>query len=488
MTAAINIRDVFKGFVDAKLPEIAISGAVLDSRDVCPGDLFFALQGDALNGASFIDVAIQKGAIAVVAEAGSAVDKNLSVPVIELTDLSKNLPLLARRIYADISADLHTFAVTGTNGKTSCAHAYAAISTLLGQRCGSVGTIGWGVDGETYETRNTTPDTLTLHRIFAAMKSADCGAVAMEMSSHALQQRRADGVRVDVAAITNVTRDHLDYHGSIESYAACKSRLLQWPDLKLAIVNYDDALCRAMTSNCEKLSFSVAGNTQADVVASRVREKASGVSAMLHTPWGEAELQTSLIARYNVANLLAVITALVAAGHDLKAVVEAVAQFRGVAGRMQRVDTGSDFSILVDYAHTPDALKNALMALRPLCEGRLVVVFGCGGDRDAGKRALMGDVASTFADISVVTSDNPRSEEPSAIVDAILEGVKSRTSVHVCLDRKAAIEEAIAGAQSGDIILIAGKGHENYQEIDGRRFDFDDTEVAATALTKGALH
>jgi UDP-N-acetylmuramoyl-L-alanyl-D-glutamate--2,6-diaminopimelate ligase len=309
----------------------------------------------------------------------------------------------------------------------------------------------------------------------------------MEMSSHALEQERAAGLALDVALITNITRDHLDYHGSFEEYAQAKGQLLRWPALKLAVVNADDEHCARLAVDCQRLTYSANGNSSADVWVENVKSSANGLSATVHTPWGSSALKTPLLARFNLSNLLGVITALVGMGNALSDVIDATAAFTGVPGRLQRVNNDKGFTVLVDYAHTPDALENALCALRPLTEGRLLLLFGCGGDRDRGKRPLMGEVAARLADKCVVTSDNPRSEAPQQIIDDICAGMTA-ADYDICVDRAEAIAAILAQAKAGDIVLLAGKGHETYQELATETIDFDDVAVAAASLQAGGVH
>lgn len=481
-----TIDQVLNGLTDQPLPAIAVKNAVLDSREVQRGDVFVALKGAQLDGTRFISAAVAQGAVACLVEQGQSADLNVDVPLLEIQNLAARLPEIAMRMSGNASEHMLNFAVTGTNGKTSCALAFAAISSALGQRCGAIGTLGWGVGQSFQETGHTTPDTLSLYRIMTALADDGCTAAAMEMSSHALQQQRAQGLALDVAMITNITRDHLDYHGSFDAYAAAKGRLLQWPGLQLAVVNADDAACMALPVTCQRLSYSVEGNQQADVWVDGVQSAAQGMSATMHTPWGQAQLSTPMLAQFNLSNLLGVVTALAGLGHELAAVVSAAAAFVGVPGRMQRVENSLNITVLVDYAHTPDALENALQALKPLTKKRLLVLFGCGGDRDKGKRPLMGAVASRLADYAVVTSDNPRSESPQAIIDDICGGMTG-SHYELCLDRREAIVKILDAALPGDIVLIAGKGHETYQILGDQVIEFDDVAIAASALQSGEV-
>lgn len=474
----------------------AVNHLRLDSRAIESGDVFIALGGRSSHGLDFAEQAIENGAVAVLHDASAnSSDRYFAVP-----DLADRLQALAAFFYkTDVNCP-ELYAVTGTNGKTSCASNLAAVLNALGTRAGVIGTLGWGVGGELSDTGMTTPDVLSAHRCVAALRDEGCKAIALEASSHALDQNRLGGLPISHAMFTNLTREHLDYHGSLDAYGQAKALLFQRPELKTAIVNADDDFGRTLPAHTQGdtqvHSYSLSGERahsiaqgehadKPDVIASDVRTAANGLSANVHTPWGEGLIQLAQIGRFNLANALAVITAACASDHSLPAVLRTISTLKSVPGRMELIQGGaSQATVIVDYAHTPDALSCALSSAREHCTGQLTVVFGCGGDRDRGKRPIMGAIAADLADFSVLTSDNPRSEAPLDIIAELESGLaaQSNTAYVIEADRGKAIERAIARSGPGDLILIAGKGHENYQEINGTRHHFDDRAFARKAL------
>jgi UDP-N-acetylmuramoyl-L-alanyl-D-glutamate--2,6-diaminopimelate ligase len=376
--------------------------------------------------------------------------------------------------------------VTGTNGKTSTVQLLTQAWALRGMRNGSIGTLGAGLYGEVVPTGFTTPLVLQLHALLAQLRDAGAQAVAMEVSSHALDQGRVDGVHFDIAVFTNLTRDHLDYHGDMQAYGAAKAKLLAWPGLRAAVVNLDDAYGRelraALPAGTHTIGLSSRG-AQADVRAENVVLDAAGIGFDLIVGDERASVQSPLLGRFNVDNLLAVAGALHALGGNADAIASTLSRLQPVAGRMNRL--GGDHAmplVVIDYAHTPDALEQALSSLRAHAQGRLVCVFGCGGERDVGKRPQMAAIAEAGADLVIVTDDNPRGEDGDTIVADILKGFSRPDAVLVQRDRAAAIARAIGTASASDIVLIAGKGHEPYQEVAGVRHPFDDTAVARALL------
>lgn len=476
---------------------IEVKRLVADSRQVKRGDVFLAYPGVQTDGRRFIAQAAAAGAAAVLWESeGFSWDPSQTLPNLPVPGLREAAGHLAHLLYGRPSEKLWVIAVTGTNGKTSCSHWIAQALGEMGRQCAVLGTLGMGLPGELVAHPNTTPDALLLHAHLAAFAARGIAAVALEASSIGIHQGRMNGVKVDVALFTNLSRDHLDYHADMESYAQAKMMLFRTSGLKHAVLNLDDALGVRLAqmladSGIERIGYSLAagaaerGGVEHWLEARSLEQNAQGIAFTLASSWGEAELQTRLVGRFNAANVLGVIGALAASGATLEAAVSSAALFEPVAGRMQRVGGENQPLVIVDYAHTPDALDKVLGALRDVAQargGHLICMFGCGGERDRGKRPLMGEAASRFADWVIVTSDNPRSEDPLAIIADILPGLSGPFEVHV--DRRAAIRRAIELATPHDVVLLAGKGHETYQEIEGRRIPMSDLAVAAEALRR----
>jgi UDP-N-acetylmuramoyl-L-alanyl-D-glutamate--2,6-diaminopimelate ligase len=458
-----------------------------DSRAVAPGDVFVAYPGARADGRGFIADAVARGAAAVLWERQGAAAPAIDVPNVAVDDLQALSGWIAHRVYGRPSEQLWTVGVTGTNGKTSVSQWIAQAFELLGRRCAVVGTLGCGFPGGLEESLNTTPDALTLHRLFARYLAQGAQAAAMEVSSIGLDQGRVNGVHFDVAVFTNLTRDHLEYHGSMAAYGAAKERLFATPGLKAAVVNLDDDLGRRIARDLAgrgvaASGYSLRAEAGAQLVAERIAATPHGQRFTAVTPQGRAEIETPLVGEFNVANLLAVLGALLAS--DV-ALIDAAAVLRRLTfapGRMQAVGGDGRPLAVIDYAHTPDALDKALAALRGTAAargGRLVCVFGCGGNRDPGKRPLMGEAAARGADAVILTSDNPRDEDPRAVLDDIARGAPGARMI---ADRAEAIRTALAEADARDVVLVAGKGHEAYQEIAGRRLPFSDADCAAAAL------
>lgn len=457
----------------------------LDSRKVRPGDLFLAVPGHAQDGRAHIADAIARGAAAVAYEATSELlSSEADVELIALTGLSEQLSAIAGRFYGEPSRALRTIGVTGTNGKTSVSQLIAQALDRLGEPCGLIGTLGNGFFGRLEQSQHTTPDPIGVQAALAGLKQQGAQAVALEVSSHGLDQGRVAALDFDVAVFTNLTRDHLDYHGDMQTYGAAKARLFAQPGLRCRVINLDDAFGRELATRPAEsrlLSYSL-DDPQAWLHCTEVRFDQQGVQARLQTPSGEGLLVSPLLGRFNLSNLLAVVGALLALDYPLDEILTVIPQLQAPAGRMQRLGGGRLPLVVVDYAHTPDALEQALSALRPHVTGRLLCLFGCGGDRDAGKRPLMAAVAEACADLTLVTDDNPRSESAEAIRGQILQGFNNAEKALEMADRGAAIAALIAQAQAGDVVLLAGKGHEDYQEIAGQRLPFSDLEVAQQAL------
>ncbi len=451
----------------------------LDSRQVGPGDAFIAVAGERSNGGEHVAEAVQRGASLVLldAEAEGPAFEQLDVPVIVLDGLKHQLGELARQFYGQASKNLRVVGITGTNGKTSVSYILAQLLGALGHPCAVLGTLGWGFVGEQHDTGMTTPDVVSVHRILARLAADGAEYVAMEVSSHGLQQGRVDGVDFSAAVFTNLSRDHLDYHGDMASYGASK-RLLFTRPLQLAVCNLDDefgaGLYHDQALGGPKLAYSL-DKPIADVFCRELQYHVKGCSALLQTPWGGGRLHSPLLGPYNLQNLMACITLLGGMGVALPELLQRASSCVGAPGRMETVHDDK-VRVIVDYAHTPDALEQLLLALKPHVEGSLRLVFGCGGNRDQGKRALMGAVAERIADSIILTSDNPRDEVPLRIIEAIRSGMTGQSLSLVEVDRAAAITAALDSAEAGDFVVIAGKGHEDYQEIQQQRFPFSDRE------------
>lgn len=489
----MNLTDLLNGFADASgAGEFAVSGLSLDSREIVEGNAFVALRGGKGHGIEFAAKAVEQGAVAILAETPfDAADAG--VPVIAVEKLREKTGAIAARFFGEPSASLDIVGVTGTNGKTSTVQLIAQALAFLGRKPATVGTLGAGMHGAIAEGERTTPDSISMQALLADFRDAGATHVAMEVSSHALEQGRVNAIGFDVAVFTNLTRDHLDYHGTMEAYGAAKAKLFGFEGLSTAVINIDDPfgvkLAKGLGEGIVKLRTSMASESNekdAEVRADIVVTSAKGLSFNLNTPWGMRTVRSALLGRFNVANLLAVAAVLGALGEPFERIHAALEALEPVNGRMSRLGgDGRKPLVVVDYSHTPDALKQALMALRSHTKGKLICVFGAGGDRDQGKRPLMAAIAERLADVVIVTDDNPRSEDGDAIVAQIMEGFAHRDTVMVERDRAQAIALALADAKVDDVVLIAGKGHETYQEgLQGKR-PFDDLSVAREAMEAG---
>ncbi|MBR9828025.1 MAG: UDP-N-acetylmuramoyl-L-alanyl-D-glutamate--2,6-diaminopimelate ligase [Oceanospirillales bacterium] len=475
---------------------VTVSGLTLDSRRVEPGYLFFARNGVSNRGADFVAEAQRRGAAAIMVESGEltpAERASVQVPLLEVCGLDKVIGEVASRFYGHPSHHLNVIGVTGTNGKTSCSSYLVQALELLGHRAAMIGTLGNGFLNDLKTATHTTPDAIALQALLAELRQAGADHVVMEVSSHALDQQRVSGVRFAAAGFTNLTRDHLDYHGDMAAYGDAKALLFTAQAPALQVINLDDVFGRALWQRLQPMraqvrSFALS-EPGADVRADHLVFTPEGVRFELVTEAETVAVQTTLMGGFNVSNLLLCATVLQLLGYPLSTVAHVLGQVQPVDGRMQALPAvPSAPTVVVDFAHTPDALAQALQALRlhrPV-SGRLICVFGCGGDRDAGKRPEMGRVVAQLADQVVVTSDNPRSESPGAIINDILAGMPETATVHVESDRAAAIRWALTHACADDMVLIAGKGHERYQEINGVREPFDDCQQAWHVLQEGA--
>ena len=468
------------------LPERIVAGLSSDSRAVNLGDAFFALAGTNAHGLRFADAVRAAGALGIVYEA--PVPDGVAVPdgAIGVPNLRAKLGRIADRFYGAPSAHLTVIGVTGTNGKTSFVQLLSQALSLRGVVAGSIGTLGAGLVGEVVSGERTTPDVIAVHRLLAQMRDAGASHVAMEVSSHALEQGRVDAVAFEIAVFTNLTRDHLDYHGSMEAYGAAKAKLFAWPSLRAAVINLDDAfgaeLFRTLPESLRRIGVSSRGSTGATLRAENLRLDAGGIAFDLVQGNEHHAVASTLLGRFNVDNLLGVAGALLALDWRFDDVAALLPRLQPVQGRMNRAGgDGRSPLVVVDYAHTPDALEQALTSLREHTAGKLICVFGCGGERDRGKRPQMGEIASRLADWTIITDDNPRGEDGDAIVAEILSGFDG-LDANIVRDRIEAIALAIIHAKPGDIVLIAGKGHEPYQEVCGVRRPFDDMVQARAAL------
>jgi len=471
--------------------DLALSGLVMDSREVRPGHAFVAIAGFGSHGLAHARQALQAGAAVVLYEPPATAEYPPPEGAIAVAGLRSRLGAMADLFHGHPSRAMTMVGVTGTNGKTSTVQLLAQAWHLRGLRSGSIGTLGAGLYGQVQPTGFTTPLVLRMHALLGQLRDAGAQAVAMEVSSHALDQGRVDGVHFDVAVFTNLTRDHLDYHGDMASYGEAKARLFTRPGLKAAVVNLDDGFGRTLPARLapevELFGVSSRGAAGARVQAQRVQLDGRGIGFDLVVDGRAHPVRSPLLGRFNVDNLLVVAASLLATGESAAQVAVLLGQLRPVAGRMNRLggEAGQPL-VVIDYAHTPDALEQALSSLRAHAGARLLCVFGCGGDRDRGKRPMMAAIAQAGADVVVVTDDNPRSEDGDAIVADILAGFSDRARVAVERDRARAIALAIGQAGPQDVVLVAGKGHEPYQEINGVRHSFDDTAVAAAVLAARA--
>ncbi|MEN1941699.1 UDP-N-acetylmuramoyl-L-alanyl-D-glutamate--2,6-diaminopimelate ligase [Luteimonas sp. MJ174] len=487
MSRRMRLRELLPDV--AGVPDaIEVSGLVLDSRNVRAGDGFVAIGGFGTHGLHFAERALADGAAAVMYE--PPVPADVPAPpadAIAVPGLRARMGALADQFHGRPSAAMATVAVTGTNGKTSTVQLLAQAWELLGRRAATIGTLGAGLHGDVRPTGFTTPLVLQVHALLAELRDAGAQAVAMETSSHALDQGRVDAVHFEVGVFTNLTRDHLDYHGDMATYGAAKERLFAMPGLQAAVANIDDGFGRALFARLpaalRRIGTSARGDAAAEVAASGIVLDAAGIAFDLRVGADTLPVRSPLLGRFNVENLLAVAGVLHAQGVAAADIARVLGRLEPIAGRMNRLGGHGGLPlVVVDYAHTPDALVQALAAVRAHAAGRITCVFGCGGERDRGKRPEMAAAAEAGADVVVVTDDNPRGEDGDAIVAGIMGGFSDVAAVAVERDRAAAITRAIGAAGPGDIVLVAGKGHEPYQEIDGVRHPFDDRDVARRAL------
>jgi UDP-N-acetylmuramoyl-L-alanyl-D-glutamate--2,6-diaminopimelate ligase len=496
-----RLKDLLTGLVLlSDQDDRPVSGLALDSRLVVGGDVFIALAGARQHGLAHVEQAINNGACAVIFDpagdgrqladlsAQRRMNSPLQIPMIAVENLSLKLGGLAARFYGDPSRFMAVIGITGTNGKTSCSQ---FLSQMLDD-CGIIGTLGWGEWGKLNKTQNTTPDALAIQQILAEFLKNKKRSVAMEVSSHGLEQGRVNGVRFEAAVFTNISRDHLDYHGTMDAYVQAKLALLKQPGLVFAVVNSDDIyseqIIAAVPESVQLWQFSANGKTADSgecVNAENILHKIDGIEFDLRWQDRLQRVKVPLYGDFNVENVLAVSTVMLAMGISVDDATKRLSHIKPVDGRMERFGGNTDPLIFVDYAHTPDALDKVLSSMRKHCKQDLWLVFGCGGNRDVGKRPLMGKIAGQWADHVVITDDNPRYENGLDIVNAILAGCGS-SKVEVIQNREQAIQKAIIKAAANDCVVIAGKGHEQYQEINGVQLPFSDRQVVIGALAMRA--
>ena len=467
----------------------AVTGVAYDSRAVAPGQVFVALKGQHADGTSFARQAIERGAAAIVSEQ-SAPD-GVRVPWTVVGDARLALAVLAVAFYRDPSREMRVIGITGTNGKTTTAYLVASIFDAAGVRCGLLGTVGYRIGDEVREATRTTPEAPEVQALLREMVDRQCGACAMEVSSHALSLRRVDAITFAAGIFTNLTRDHLDFHADMDDYFRAKRRLFEMlPPGAPSLINLDDPRGASLVeAGGRPVTYAI--NRAADVTPGPLAFSLNGLSFDVRTPRGTLHVTSKLVGRPNVYNILAAVSAATALDVPFDAIERGLASLDGVPGRFQVVsDAKDEVTVVVDYAHTDDALRNLLETARPLAPGRLITVFGCGGDRDRTKRPLMGAVAGRLSDLIVITSDNPRGEDPNRIIEEVQRGITPDTRrdsaqrLMTIVDRRAAITKAIELARPGDVVLVAGKGHEKYQVIGDRTLPFDDVAVAREALVR----
>ncbi len=476
-----------------------IHGLAIDSRKIASGDLFLACRGASTDGMRYVQDAIAAGAAAVVFEGDIDDAVADQIPMIRVSELQQQLGLIASRFFDNPSQQLFVIGVTGTNGKTSCCHFLAQALQLNGDKCGVIGTLGYGLPDALQVATHTTPNPVVLHSHLRSIADAGAKHVVMEVSSHALEQARVAAVAFNAAIFTNLTRDHLDYHGDLASYGAAKQKLFEMPGLSHAVINQNDPfgaqLLTALPASVKAVAYGLLddeaqkiSDDRLDVYGRIIRLDGAGMEMHVVTSWGEGVLRSDhLLGAFNARNLLAVLAVLLLMELPLQKAILLLAQVRNADGRMERLGgAGTQPLVVVDYAHTPDALQNVLTALRDHCRGRLWCVFGCGGDRDRGKRSLMGQVAEQFADDVIITDDNPRSEDTASIVDDITARISQREKITVIHDRETAIRTALHSATADDVVVIAGKGHETYQLIGEQKLPFSDRQCVETILQEVA--
>jgi UDP-N-acetylmuramoyl-L-alanyl-D-glutamate--2,6-diaminopimelate ligase len=487
-----SLSELLNGLADVDASIIAsvnVSGVAIDSRRVKEGDLFMAYQGTNVNGVDYIDNAINAGASVVVIDDDENINPDsISVPSVKVSSLRKQAGIIVSRFYDEPSRKMEVIGVTGTNGKTTVTYMIAQVLLTLGKQSAVIGTIGNGLLGKVESDKTTTPDPVKLHSLFSNWV-CEVDSVVMEVSSHALDQGRVAGTVFDTAIFTNLSRDHLDYHKTFEEYANAKFQLFKSSGLKNAIVNADDDYGLEFLNNLPEELKVIAYSTKSTdkeinrkntlfVYCETIETDQLKTKLKVQSPWGQVTIQMGLLGAFNVENILAAFSALCLSGLAAEEVAKALSKFIGVPGRMEYFSNANKPLVIIDYAHTPDALEKALRSIRPYCKGKLHCVFGCGGDRDTGKRPEMGKIAESLSDYVVITNDNPRTEAEEKIVKDILKGIKNSSNVTVLYDRSEAIMSTFLNADVDDIIVVAGKGHETTQQVGTTLLPFSDRELA----------
>lgn len=501
---AVKLKDLLADFVSINcLPDIDVTGIQLDSRKIMPGNIFVALSGDREHGLEYAQDALKNGAVAILCD--RKFDQNCQQLLVQLLtrvvcvpveNLGDNLGRIASRFYGEPSKNMFVVGVTGTDGKTSVSHFIAQALDNKNDHCAVIGTIGNGLVSDLQESTHTTPDVIKVHELLSGFNVASINNVAMEVSSHGLDQGRVNAVDFNVAVFTNLGRDHLDYHGDLESYKNAKRKLFRAEGLSAAVINLDDEYgCQLANEfkdaldiwgyTCNDLISGVEQNQLNILKATEITTSASGIKMHIESSLGCAELQSDLIGDFNASNLLATLAVMLIHGMSFEAAIKRLEKIRTVPGRVEAIRAANRPLVVIDYAHTPQALASVLKTLKSVCQNKLYCVFGCGGDRDTGKRPLMAAAAEQYADSIVLTDDNPRTEDPENIIDQIRNGFASESNVMIIRDRSKAIAHAINSAGENDIILVAGKGHEDYQLIANEKIPFSDIQVVKACMGAG---
>ncbi len=490
--ASVNIMklsELLQELVDGVDVDVCVSGLQLDSRKVVAGDLFIALSGTCQQGHQFVAAAIKAGAVAVLVDESVASElTDIAVPCVAVPELRNRVGLIAERFFGFASQQMFVIGVTGTNGKTSCSHFIAQVLASETVPVAVIGTLGNGLVGKLQLATHTTPDAISLHRLIREFVDAGVKYLVMEVSSHGLDQGRVAGVSFDLAVFTNLSRDHLDYHVDMESYGRAKARLFDMPGLRYVVINADDEFGRrlllSLPASVEALAFTlVDGRAEENTVRGElISQGHDGLLLDVQTPWGSGRFHSELLGQFNACNLLAVLSTVLLSGMGVDKALQKISQLKTVPGRVERFGgVAGQPLVVVDYAHTPDALEQVLLSLRQHCAAQLWCVFGCGGERDKGKRPQMGIIATQYADHVLLTDDNPRNENPDAIIADIISAVQSN-QVMVLRDRAEAIRFAVTRAAANDVVLVAGKGHEDYQLIGEQKIPFSDASHVQQAL------
>ena len=482
----MSISDLLSGLVDVDgSKDIRVTGVSEYSGDVESGDLFIAVSG-----LEYVQDAITNGAVAIIYKSSPETKKinmDITVPMFDCERLPDHVSDIVKRFYGDISGDIKTIAITGTDGKSSVAHLVAQALEKSHEPCGLIGTLGYGRLGSLIEATHTTPPASRIAREYFQFSQSGCTAVAIEASSHGIQQNRLQSLPIHTAVLTNISRDHLDYHNSVEEYIKAKAGLFFAHNPKNAVINIDDVTgCQwseQLASLLDVITFSLV-NTKADIYACDIKYLPKETTMQLSIKQQIIDVEVPLLGQFNVLNILAVAAVLVSMGKSHMEIKQALNNLKAVPGRMQTVTLENAVAVIIDYAHTPAALFAALNAVRDHCSGKLICVFGCGGNRDSGKRSQMGEMATRYADFTVITSDNPRNEDAQKIIDQIVEGCIDSNNYKIIVDREEAIISALKMARTNDAVLIAGKGHEKYQYISNQKIEFDDVDVATQELAR----